>query len=142
MRPEPDSIRADTSQLGNSRPSLGPSVGILKRIRCPSGSAKYIDQVKSPDTDIELRGTRVGRIDSFRFFETLDWISILDSVIGAEQEGYDAVAIGNILDPALREARSMVDIPVLGLGETSMLTSVGDLQGPVSRTSSWELALH
>ena len=83
----------------------------------------YIDQVKSPDTEVELRGTRVGRIDSFRFFETLDWISILDSVIEAEQEGYDAVAIGNILDPALREARSMVDIPVLGLGETSMLTS-------------------
>ena len=83
----------------------------------------YIDQVKSPDTEVELRGTRVGRIDSFRFFETLDWISILDSVIGAEQDGYDAVAIGNILDPALREARSMVDIPVLGLGETSMLTS-------------------
>ena len=68
-------------------------------------------------------GTRVGRIDSYRFFETLDWISILDSVIGAEQDGYDAVAIGNILDPALREARSMVDIPVLGLGETSMLTA-------------------
>lgn len=83
----------------------------------------YIDQVKSPGTEVDLRGTRVGRIDSFRFFETLDWISILDSVIGAEQDGYDAVAIGNILDPALREARSMVDIPVLGLGETSMLTS-------------------
>lgn len=84
---------------------------------------EYIDQVKSPGTEVELRGTRVGRIDSFRFFETLDWISILDSVIGAEQDGFDAVAIGNILDPALREARSMVDIPVLGLGETSMLTS-------------------
>ena len=83
----------------------------------------YIDQVKSPDTEVELRGTRVGRIDSFRFFETLDWISILDSVIAAEQDGFDAVAIGNILDPALREARSMVDIPVLGLGETSMLTA-------------------
>ena len=83
----------------------------------------YIEQVKSPDTKVDLRGTRVGRIDSFRFFETLDWMSILDSAIGAEQDGYDAVAIGNILDPALREARSMVDIPVLGLGETSMLTS-------------------
>lgn len=83
----------------------------------------YIDQVKSSDTEVELRGTRVGRIDSFRFFETLDWISILDSVLAAEQAGFDAVAIGNILDPALREARSMVDIPVLGLGETSMLTS-------------------
>jgi allantoin racemase len=84
---------------------------------------EYIEQVKSPDTEVELRGTRVGRIDSFRFFETLDWISILDSVIAAEQDGFDAVAIGNILDPALREARSMVDIPVLGLGETCMLTS-------------------
>jgi allantoin racemase len=83
----------------------------------------YIERVKSPETEVDLVGTRVGRIDSFRFFETLDWISILDSVIGAEQDGYDAVAIGNILDPALREARSMVDIPVLGLGETSMLTS-------------------
>ena len=83
----------------------------------------YIDEVKSPGTDVDLRGTRVGRIDSFRFFETLDWISILDSAIEAQLEGYDAVAIGNILDPALREARSMVDIPVLGLGETSMLTA-------------------
>lgn len=83
----------------------------------------YIDEVRSPDTEVDLRGTRVGRIDSFRFFETLDWMSILDSVLDAEQTGYDAVAIGNILDPALREARSMVDIPVLGLGETSMLTA-------------------
>ena len=47
----------------------------------------YIDEVKSPDTEVDLRGTRVGRIDSFRFFETLDWISILDSVIEAELEG-------------------------------------------------------
>lgn len=83
----------------------------------------YLDEVKSPGSHVELRGARVGRIDSFRFFETLDWISILDSVIGADQDGFDAVAIGNILDPALREARSMVDIPVVGLGETSMLTA-------------------
>ncbi len=83
----------------------------------------YIERVKSPGTEVELRGTRVGRIDSFRFFETLDWISILDSALSAEPDGFDAVAIGNILDPALREARSMVDIPVLGLGETSMLTA-------------------
>ena len=47
----------------------------------------YIDEVKSPDTEVDLRGTRVGRIDSFRFFETLDWISILDSVIEARARG-------------------------------------------------------
>lgn len=83
----------------------------------------YIDSVVSPGTRVDLRGTRVGLIDSYRFFESLDTISIIDAVIDAELSGYDAVAIGNILDPGLRDARSMVDIPVLGLGETCMLTS-------------------
>lgn len=83
----------------------------------------YIDAFVGPGTEVEIRGARVGRIDSFRFFEALDSISILDSVLDAEQSGFDAVAIGNILDPALREARSMVDIPVLGLGETCMTTA-------------------
>ena len=84
---------------------------------------RYIDEFVGADTEVEIRGARVGRIDSFRFWEALDSVSILDSVLDAEQSGFDAVAIGNILDPALREARSMVDIPVLGLGETSMLTA-------------------
>jgi len=83
----------------------------------------YIDGFVPPGTEVEIRGARVGRIDSFRFWEALDSISILDSVLDAEQSGFDAVAIGNILDPALREARSMVDIPVLGLGETCMTTA-------------------
>jgi allantoin racemase len=83
----------------------------------------YVDDFVGPDVEVELRGARVGRIDSFRFWEALDSISILDSVLEAEQRGFDAVAIGNILDPALREARSMVDIPVLGLGETCMTTA-------------------
>lgn len=83
----------------------------------------YVDAFVTPGTEVEIRGARVGRIDSFRFFEALDSISILDSVLDAEQSGFDAVAIGNILDPGLREARSMVDIPVLGLGETSMTTA-------------------
>ncbi|MER5435804.1 aspartate/glutamate racemase family protein [Streptomyces sp. NPDC002588] len=82
---------------------------------------RYIDDFVAEGTEVELRGTRVGRIDSFRFWEALDSVSILDSVLDAEQSGFDAVAIGNILDPALREARSMVDIPVLGYGETAML---------------------
>ena len=83
----------------------------------------YLDSVASSETEIVIRGARVGRIDSYRFWESLDWVSILDSVLEAEQNGFDAVAIGNMLDPALREARSMVEIPVLGLGETSMLTA-------------------
>lgn len=83
----------------------------------------YLAEVAAPGTEVELRGARVGRIDSFRFFELLDTVSVLDSILYAEQAGFDAVAIGNILDPGLREGRSMVDIPVLGIGETSMHTA-------------------
>jgi Asp/Glu/hydantoin racemase len=84
---------------------------------------RYAGAVAAADTELELRGARVGRIDSYRFWESLDTVSILDSVLDAEKRGFDAVALGNILDPGLREARSMVDIPVLGLGESSMLAA-------------------
>jgi Asp/Glu/hydantoin racemase len=83
----------------------------------------YVRTVASSDTEVVIRGNRVGRVDSYRFWESLDHVSILDSVLEAEQSGFDAVAIGNMLDPGLREARSMVNIPVVGLGETSMLTA-------------------
>jgi Asp/Glu/hydantoin racemase len=46
---------------------------------------------------------------------------VLNKIIQAEQLGYDAVALGCFLDPAMQEAREIVSIPVLGMGETCML---------------------
>src|SRR5205085_3547810 len=43
--------------------------------------------------------------------------------IAAEEAGFDAYAIMTIPEPMLRETRSVVDIPVLGYGESSMLTA-------------------
>ena len=45
---------------------------------------------------------------------------ILDNVLRAQAEGYDAFAVGSIQDPALELARSLVDIPVVGYGESAM----------------------
>jgi allantoin racemase len=45
---------------------------------------------------------------------------ILDNALRAEAEGYDVFAIGSVQDPALEEARSLVDIPVVGYGEAAM----------------------
>jgi Asp/Glu/hydantoin racemase len=45
---------------------------------------------------------------------------ILDNALRAEAEGYDVFAIGSVQDPALEEARSLVDIPVVGYGESAM----------------------
>jgi Asp/Glu/hydantoin racemase len=45
---------------------------------------------------------------------------ILDNALRAQDEGYDVFAIGSVQDPALEEARSLVNIPVVGYGESAM----------------------
>lgn len=46
---------------------------------------------------------------------------IIRNAVVAEREGYDAVAISCFFDPGLREARSLVKIPVVSLCETALL---------------------
>src|SRR5215467_9500511 len=46
---------------------------------------------------------------------------VIRHAVEAQQQGYDAFAIGHFQDGGLYEARATVDIPVLGLGEAAML---------------------
>lgn len=46
---------------------------------------------------------------------------VICNAIKAERAGYDAFIIGHFQDAGLYEARSVVDIPVVALGEASML---------------------
>jgi allantoin racemase len=43
--------------------------------------------------------------------------------LAAERDGFDAFAIMSIPDVGLTEARALVDIPVVGYGESAMLTA-------------------
>jgi|HigsolmetaAR204D_1030405.scaffolds.fasta_scaffold03680_4 Hydantoin racemase len=45
---------------------------------------------------------------------------ILDNALRAQAGGYDVFAIGSVQDPALEQARALVDIPVVGYGESAM----------------------
>ena len=47
--------------------------------------------------------------------------NFIRNTIEAERQGYDAVAITHFQDAGLMEAKSAVEIPVLGLGETTLL---------------------
>jgi Asp/Glu/hydantoin racemase len=47
--------------------------------------------------------------------------NFIRNVIEAERQGYDCVAITHFQDAGLMEAKSAVSIPVLGLGETTLL---------------------
>ena len=56
-----------------------------------------------------------------RLSETRCGMRAVANAVAAQADGCDAFLIGHFQDSGLHDARSAVDIPVLGLGETSML---------------------
>ena len=46
---------------------------------------------------------------------------VIVNAVTAQEQGYAAFVIGHFQEPALSEARAAVDIPVIGLGEATML---------------------
>lgn len=48
-------------------------------------------------------------------------VQIVEGAIRAQEQGYDAVAVTCFHDPVLREARSVVDIPVVSMCESTLL---------------------
>ena len=85
----------------------------------------HLEAVRRPDAEVHVNGVDGGSLDlHYNAVVALNSFQpggILDKLLQAERQGYDAAAIGCFLDPALHEARELVRIPVFGLGETSML---------------------
>ena len=82
---------------------------------------RFLQAAKDPGTRIDLKGLKpsakhVHGLTEFRCAE-----QVIRNAIQAEREGYDAFIVGHFQDAGLNEAKSVVDIPVLGLGESSML---------------------
>ncbi len=87
----------------------------------------HLNSVKRPETEVHISGVDDGSMDlhynAVVAINSYGPGGVLNKVIQAADQGYDAVAIGCFLDPAMQEARELVSIPVFGLGETSMLTA-------------------
>lgn len=102
---------------------------------------KVIALVAEPGTTVHVQGLRdsAGIGAHFRFLEYHDTREVIYNAIRAEQEGYDAFLIGNITDAGLREARELINLPVLGLSETSLhLASImGGSFGLVAIAERW-----
>jgi len=85
---------------------------------------EHSKKILSPDFEIEIRGVKKGTFSlEYMYFEFLNRNQIINNIIQAEKEGYDGVAIGCFLDPGLHEAREVVDIPIVGMAETSLFFS-------------------
>ena len=84
--------------------------------------------VCGPDTTVDLHGVASGTFPPefspneaarYNWLGELSSQQIIENVIRAEREGYDAFAMSCFGDPAVHEARSLVDIPVIGSFESS-----------------------
>ena len=87
----------------------------------------HLNLVKRPDTEVHINGVDDGSMDlHYNAIVAMNSFApggVLNKMIQAGEKGYDAVAIGCFLDPAMQEAREIIGIPVFGLGETSMLAA-------------------
>lgn len=90
--------------------------------------------VADPGTEIDIRGITPHDSYAHSLVEFRCAREVICNAVRAEAEGYDAFVIGHFQDAGLYECRSVVDIPVLGLGEASMLQAceLGQRIGVVS----------
>jgi len=84
----------------------------------------YVTSVKRPDTEIHFSGVDDGSLaldyEAVVELNSMAPGGVLHKVIQAQADGFDVVAIGCMLDPALLAARELVGIPVVSFGETTI----------------------
>lgn len=92
------------------------------------GLAARAQQIGRPGTEVDFvglpPGTYGGRAPAevvvYPYLMSLHIQSILDNGLRAEAQGYDVFVVGSVQDPGMEEARSLLDIPVVGYGEAAM----------------------
>jgi allantoin racemase len=81
---------------------------------------EYLGEIADPGTEVTVHGLtppdrHLSRLTEFRCAALA-----IDGAFEANEQGYDAFVMGHFQDPGLFEARSSVEIPVVGLGESSL----------------------
>ncbi len=96
---------------------LGPSLDMLK---------PCFDKVLRPDTEVVLKGAKGGLkgdnpLDFDNpYFAFMNERALIEAMLEAEKEGCDAVWVNCFGDPGVKQARSVVGIPVFGPAEATM----------------------
>ncbi len=83
-------------------------------------------KVWRPETELGIKSPDKGFASLSHlcaYFDLLNKRELVEKALEAESEGYDAVVIHCFLDPGVREAKSVLNIPVVGTGESSLLTA-------------------
>ena len=102
----------------------------------------HVSRVARPDVEVVLHGMQEetypthypGHFITHSYLQNLHREQFVRAALMAEAAGYDAMFIGTIPDVGLLEARTLVDIPVVGYGQASfhMASMLGDCIGVVN----------
>jgi Asp/Glu/hydantoin racemase len=120
---------ATASQGGRSVPRNSNRVNIwYQSFVDPTQQAAYFETLKQALSGLsangvtfDVHGITPPDLELHRLTEFRCAREVIRHAVEAQQQGYDAFAIGHFQDGGLYEARATVDIPVLGLGEAAML---------------------
>jgi Asp/Glu/hydantoin racemase len=82
---------------------------------------QHLDEVSQPDTQVDIWGITPHDSYAHPLVELRCAREMICNAVRAERQGYDVFIVGHFQDSGLYEARSAVDIPVLALGEATML---------------------
>lgn len=82
---------------------------------------RHLGDIVDPGTTVDVHGITPHDNYAHSIVEFRCAREVICNAVRAEREGYDAFVIGHFQDAGLYEARSVVDIPVVALGEATML---------------------
>lgn len=104
--------------------------------------ARHLGAQLAPGSSVDLHGMAPGTYPSaypgthigYAYLSGLHREQFVQAALRAEDEGYDAFLIATIPDTGFEEARTLVDIPVVTFGQTSVLMAaqLGDCVGIVN----------
>jgi Asp/Glu/hydantoin racemase len=84
----------------------------------------FLDQAASPGIRFEVHGLDPPDRHFHSLTEFRCAAQTIRNALEAERAGYDAFVIGHFQEPGLLQVRGALDIPVIGLGEASMLAAL------------------
>ncbi len=83
----------------------------------------YLNAIAAPGTTVHVAGVSPPDQDFGRLSELRCAIVAIDNGIGAAEAGFDAYVMGHFQDPGLYELRAAIDIPVVGVGESTLFAA-------------------
>ncbi|HYZ34841.1 MAG TPA: aspartate/glutamate racemase family protein [Crenalkalicoccus sp.] len=91
----------------------------------------HFTRVARPDTEVVMHGMHPATYQTeypgndirYAYFQGLHSQQFVLGALEAEESGFDAFALMTLPEPSLQDIRSLVDIPVVGYGESAMLTA-------------------